>query len=103
MLVHSSSVILPCGSLHSRLHTRKAGVVHVFRGVCQEKMSGWHQLLENTCSCGRARARAQHAPSIWLCLLAQQQQSKGQGGGPGQLISICAHSWKLRARRCHAC
>lgn len=62
----------PVAVCHNRLHTRKAGVVHVFLGVCQEKMSGWHQLLENTCACAHACACAQHAPSIWCCLLAQQ-------------------------------
>lgn len=48
----------PVAVCHNRLHTRKAGVVHVFLGVCQEKMSGWHQLLENTarmCPCMRMR------------------------------------------------
>ena len=75
----------PVAVCHNRLHTRKAGVVHVFLGVCQEKMSGWHQLLENTCECAHACACAQHAPSIWLCLLTQQQQNKGQGDKPGAI------------------
>lgn len=60
-------------------------MVHVFLGVCQEKMSGWHQLIENSCACAHACTCAQHAPSIWLCLLAQQQQNKGQGDKPGAI------------------
>lgn len=75
----------PVAACHNRLHTRKAGVVHVFLRVCQEKMSGWHQLIENSCACARACTCAQHAPSIWLCLLAQQQQNKGQGDKPGAI------------------
>lgn len=83
----------PVAVCHNRLHIRKAGVVHVFLGVCQEKMSGWHQLLENTCACAHACACAQHAPSIWLCLLAQRQQNKGQGDKPGPIdFHLCPQS-----------
>lgn len=87
----------PVAACHSRLHTRKAGVVHVFLRVCQEKMSGWHQLIESTRACAHACTCAQRAPSIWPCLLAQQQPNKGQGDKPGAIDFHLCPQWETNS------